>query len=435
MSKYYSSSILFRTCFCILIFCFIPHLASANEGLTEQLGSQSQMDFRDWMKKIEKELKNKNSEGSSNFLPENNSNSTEISKNSLKATNYEYLNLQLDAYLSARQFDDQYLKSTSAITLLSPKVNIHYNQNLSLNFATSGEFVTGNTTNFFTEEGKKSDSFYLDEAAVQYQTNNSMYRVGALKVVLNPIQSVMSPNTFLSAQQNYQFDLGSTLSRIAWILTEAIPSSGSVSKEIIEDSTQASFWSQSLVLHQDLNWSRDQLDAAISYYQFSNLSSNVASDSVLIGNSPGNFTGLSRHCFYLIDFRGIEAAASYSKYWTPNFQSRVKYSFIQNLAIEGPSSSGMIAHLELIFKNGNYALSPQIKLFDVGADVTPAAYSNILNRFHNRTGYSLILNLEMHKEQLNFFGAYTQANTIEFNPYMSDRDYFYLGMRAHYDIL
>ena len=71
----------------------------------------------------------------------------------------------------------------------------------------------------------------------------------------------------------------------------------------------------------------------------------------------------------------------------------------------------------------------------MAADVTPATYTISPNRFQNRKGYKIEIDVQLEKEKLLFYASFTRANVLQDTLYLADRNMFNLGLEAKYDFL
>jgi hypothetical protein len=342
----------------------------------------------------------------------------------------------LDAFVWGRSIEDKYMSSSAALTHLVPHVTAQYNSWLAFDLQIEGFFVAGNTKNFFSDEGKSSNGLYLAEATGTFTPFTGLtLKGGALNLVLNPIQSILSDNTFLGALEKYEIKPADSPMVLSLQLVEAIPSAGTVTRGLIADSPNAYFLSQTLQAELKIVPARSLLKAASTHYDFRNLSSNVASDGILTGNNPQSFEGLGANTRYTIGFTGFESALSLTTDFTQKWQTELTASLIDNYDGPAEGRTGTQAKLKITRKFDGFNIIPTVGVFSMGADVTPAAYTSISSRNHNRQGYTAKLEVELPRERLKFFGGYIKGDVIKPNPYMADREIFSLGVEAKYDIL
>ena len=342
----------------------------------------------------------------------------------------------LDILEIGRNFQDQYLKSTSSMTVITPHIDAIYSPSLSFDAELSGVFVAGNTKNFYNDEGHSVNVVIIDEAAINFKPINELeFRAGALDTKINPILSIMSGNAFFGSTQKLALANSAETFKASFMVNEAVPSAGTVTHGLIDDAPNAYFVTETLAGEWNLKALSTKLNLASTHFEFGNLSSNLASDSILIGNSPESFDGRGANARYIIGFAGFETAASIKTEWTRTVSTEIVGSTIVNQ--QGPSdrNNGYQAFANIKKKFRSFNLIPSYGLFDMAADVTPAAFTILPNRYHNRKGYTVELDFQLEKQKIVFFSSYTRANVLQSNQYLADRDMFNLGLEAKYDFL
>ncbi len=176
-----------------------------------------------------------------------------------------------------------------------------------------------------------------------------------------------------------------------------------------------------------------ELRLAGTRFQFENLSTNVATDSYFLGNSLNSFEGTSRAFRFRFGFMGTETAADLKQLIGPH-EANLFATRIENDQAPSNRRSGYHVGGGFKAKLGNLTVRPHYSRFDYGADVTPAVYSLITNRYHNRSGTRIGLDLELVKEKLALKGYHIKADEKEENPYLADRDIYNLAVEAKYDL-
>lgn len=359
----------------------------------------------------------------------------EVEKSELSTTPLKFKS-NLDVLEIGRNYQDQYLKSVSSLTVITPHIDVIYSSWLSFDLEVSGVFIAGNTKNFYNDEGRSANLVLLDEAAINFKPIKALeFRGGALNTKINPILSIMSDNTFFGATQKFALESAASTLKASLTLNEAIPSSGTVTHGLIDDAPNAYFFTETLAGEWSIAPLKTKINVASTHFEFGNLSSNVASDSVLIGNSPESFDGRGLNAHYIIGFAGFETAASIKTEWTPKVSTEIVGSTIINQ--QGPSdrNNGFQAFANIKRKFRSFNLIPSYGVFDIAADVTPATYTIMPNRYQNRKGYTIELDVQLEKQKIVFFSSYTRANVLQGNQYSADRDMFNLGLEAKYDFL
>lgn len=331
-----------------------------------------------------------------------------------------------------RQVEDAFLKNKQGVSVINPEFEASYNDYLTLGLEFAALIGTGNTSNFWSEEGKAPSSILLTEAFAKVNFHeNVFFRVGALETTINPISSIMSSMTFLGAQEEWQ--VGAKESNITLSAYQSVPSSGSVSKNLYDDGSTAYFFSETISGKFKSQTTGTEIKVAATRFQFENLSTNVATESSLLGNSLESFEGLGKAFRYKIGFMGTETAASLNQE-LGSVEIGVRGSSIVNdQAPEGYNKGKQVGvHGKLTL--GNYVFKAFYSQFDYQADVTPATYSLITSRYQNRKGQKLGFDVELKKEKLALRTMYVDLKEKEINPYLANRAIYNILLEAKYDL-
>lgn len=331
----------------------------------------------------------------------------------------------------SRQTEDDFSRSHQGVTVINPEFSARYGEYITLGLDLAGQFGTGNASNFWTEDGKAPNAIFLNEAYAKINVHKNIFvKTGAIRTPLNPISSIMTPGAFMGAQEEWQ--IGADDSNITVNAFQAIPSSGTVTKRVYDDGTQAYFLSQTVSAKLKSS-SGFEARAAATRYQFENLSTNVATDSYFLGNSLSAFEGSSKSFRFRHGFMGTESAISL-KQEVGKHDMYVFASMIQNdQASDGKNKGSMVGgNVKTTF--GNYIVRPSYARFNYDADVIPTVYTTMTARYQNRDGYRVGLDLELKKERLALKSSYIKMDLKDANPYLADREIYNLAVEAKYDI-
>lgn len=342
---------------------------------------------------------------------------------------------KLTALIIGRDIDDNYAHANQGLTILNPEMNVKYGDYITVNLDFVGLFATGNASNFWTEDGKASNTILLSDCYARFNFHkNISVRAGALKSTINPISSIMPATfggAFMGAQEEWQ--IGADESNLTLTAYQAIPSSGTVSKRIYDDGTQAYFLSQTAIGKFKSNKSGTELKVAGTRFQFENLSTNVANDSYFLGNSLSAFEGSSKAFRFRHGFMGTEVAGSL-KQDVGRHEAAVFVSHIVNDQAPENKDRGNIRGASVKLVKGNYTFKPSYSEFNYDADVTPVTYTTVTSRFQNRTGYRVGFDIELKKEKLALRNYYIKMDLKDQNPYLADREIYNIALEAKYDI-
>jgi hypothetical protein len=145
----------------------------------------------------------------------------------------------------SRQVEDAFSKTNQGVTVIQPTITVKYGEYITLGLELVGLFGTGNASNFWNDDGKPPNSIVLNEAYAKINLLPTVFlKAGALKTPINPIMSILTPTGFIGAQEEWQ--IGHDNSNITLTAYQAIPSTGTVSRRVYDDGTQAYFLSQTI---------------------------------------------------------------------------------------------------------------------------------------------------------------------------------------------
>ena len=330
-----------------------------------------------------------------------------------------------------RQVEDEFSRSHQGVTVIDPELYVKYGEYLTLGLDLVAILGTGNASNFWNEDGKPPNAILLNEGYGKINFDKNLFvKAGVIRTPINPLTSIMTPGTFIGAQEEWQ--IGADESNITLTGYEAIPSSGTVSRRIYDDGTQAYFLSQTLAGRLKTDFGTD-LKAAATRFQFENLSTNVANDSYFLGNSLESFEGSSKSFRFRYGFMGTETSLTLKQDIGKHEASIFGSTIVNDQAPDGQNKGRMVGGgLKIV--SGNYAFRPQYTVFNYDADVIPTTYSLITMRFQNRTGYKVGFDIELIKEKLALRNYYMKMNLKDANPYLADREIYNIALEAKYDI-
>ena len=333
-----------------------------------------------------------------------------------------------------RQIEDSLSRSHQGTTIINPEFSARYGEYISLGLELAGLFGSGNASNFWTDDGKAPNTILLHEAAAKINLHKNLFiKAGALKATINPLSSIMPVNfggAFMGAQEEWQ--IGADESNITIGAFQAIPSSGTVTRRIYDDGTQAYFLSQTLGGKLKAG-TGTEFRIAATRYQFENLSTNVAVDSYFLGNSLSAFEGSSKSFRFKHGFMGTESAVTIKQEIDKHEVNLFASMIINDQAPEGKNKGNMIGgNIKATF--GNYIIRPSYTRFNYDADVTPVVYSTTTARFQNREGHRVGFDIELKKERLALKNYYIKMDLKDTNSYLADREIYNIAVEAKYDI-
>ncbi len=341
----------------------------------------------------------------------------------------------VEVYGEAFSITDNYFKEGGAFTDIVPHINARYNSWLALDFQFELFFRSANTESRFTQEGKATRALFIDSAALVVNPLPGLTLSGGIIYqAINPIRSIVSEEGSAGASEKYEIPINPQ-NKFILIASELIPNSGTVTPGIIDDAPSAFFLTQTLEYEADIKALRTEVKMAVTHFEYGNLSSNVASDSMFIGNDIRSFSGIGPNTHFSIGFSGLESSAEAVTHLDRTLNMKLGTSIIQNTEAPSDRNFGAQGFVELTAKLGNIKISPALKYFKVGADVTPATYTILPYRYFDRQGFTVGMAVELIKEKITFFGNYTNSSLILPSRYLANREMYYLGLEAKYDVL
>ncbi|OYZ19183.1 MAG: hypothetical protein B7Y39_12330 [Bdellovibrio sp. 28-41-41] len=331
----------------------------------------------------------------------------------------------------SRQTEDEFSRSHQGVTVINPEFSARYGEYITLGLDLAGFFGTGNASNFWTDDGKAPNSIVLSEAYAKINIHPNLFvKAGAIKTPLNPLMSIMTPGAFMGTQEEWQ--IGADESNITVNAFQAIPSSGTVTKRIYDDGTQAYFLSQT-VSGKLKAQTGTEVKLAATRFQFENLSTNVATDSYFLGNSLTAFEGSSKSFRFRHGFMGTESGVTVKQEIGKHELFLFASTIVNDQAEAGKNKGNMVGgSVKTVF--GNYIVRPSYTRFNYDADVTPTVYTTMTGRFQNRDGYRVGIDIELKKERLALKNYYIKMDLKDANPYLADREIYNIAVEAKYDI-
>ncbi len=334
-----------------------------------------------------------------------------------------------------RSLTDEYVKANAGWMFISTGLEVEYTSWLSMNVGVAFMLGEGAGQNYYTDEGSTTNAVGIDELSVNLKPFKfSTLKFGALDARLNPLVSVMTPNTYVGAAQKFEFANEKETAKLMFQLNEQMPGEGVKTGGVVDQQKNPFFLAATMQTDLKAEPISTTFKLAATRFQFGNLSNGTAKSSLMKGNSPLSFTGQGDATQFLIGFSGTESAAAVETELTNNITTTLKGGIIKNDRAPDDRNQGQVGTVSVKFKKGNLAYIPSYTAFNVQADVTPAAYTISANRYHNRKGQKMEMKVELEKQKLSFYGNYTKADELVENPYLADREIYNLGVEAKYDL-
>lgn len=331
-----------------------------------------------------------------------------------------------------RQIRDENLKSSIGWTFVEASLGSEFNSWLKFDIGLLGVFGEGAAQNYLSSEGAGTNILILDNATLTVTPIKPLsLRAGVISYQLNPLYTSVTPGTSLGADQKLELATPAEMAKITFQGTEAIPSNG-VNKGMVEKD-KAPFYLGGSVTG-ELKLQPVTLKASSTKFQFGNIPKGVAQDALTGGNSIESVSGAGSDQQYVIGFAGTESAAVAEVEWSSKVKMILKGLYIINERAFVDADEGRSYKGSFEITLGNVKLTPSYTMFEIESDVSPAGYTILVNRYNNRKGQSAGLAVDLIKEKVGFFGSYTKADEIKPSPYLSNREYFNLGVEVSYDV-
>lgn len=278
---------------------------------------------------------------------------------------------------------------------------------------------------------RATNTLFLHQAGLDWRATNWLnLEVGAINQSLhrNPIFITSTP--FVSARQNLHFGANGLKAELEMI--QAIPSNHTLSQRLGEvDEGSARFFSERLRLSSDQN--DYYATVSVGHFAFDRLSSSVAHESRLLGNTVSGEGQLNNQFIY--DYQGWNTDLHFVyKGWGP-----------YNL---GVSANGIINTAAASDRNRGYRIAPEVgrhfnwglatlsfEVFRSEADSTVAYYASKFYGNANRQGQASTLTLENSRDDYQLGLRWARAENITATPFQDDETILGLFMRKSYDIL
>lgn len=339
-----------------------------------------------------------------------------------------------------RLMRDENLKSTVGWSFVEAGIGVQYFEWLKFNFALTGIFGEGAGQNYLNGDGAAANLIILDTAAIELKPINEItLTAGVIAYRINPLSSVMSAGTSPGLEQKVELQNKMETFKFSLIGNEAIPSFG-VNKTVVDQDKTPFFLSGTAMVEGKFSPINSTIKLAATQFKFGNLPANVSGSTagsggaVYAGNSLSSVSGVGENMQFIIGFAGTESAAVFETEWTSNLKTILKAATIKNDQAFQNENQGKVGKVEVEWTRKNIKLTPNLMVFEVESDVTPAAFSIFANRLNNRKGFKTGLSLELIKQKIAFSGSYMKSIEIENTPFLFDREVYNLGLEVNYDL-
>lgn len=214
---------------------------------------------------------------------------------------------------------------------------------------------------------------------------------------------------------------------------QTIPTSKTLSTKTVDAEVTPSFLSETLELAiepSDIFGAK----ASITHYNFNNLPSAVALESVIYGNTVNEIGPNTSRFKYRFD--GFMARGELNLKLTSGFGWMMSGYAIQNMgAEEGYRNAQMIQTGFKIALPGEVELTPMANTFFVEDDAVPGFYNSSFVGHNNRQGYGGMLEAYFQRQRFKLRAEYVDAGVINYNVNQSRQQTLSLSFETFYEML
>lgn len=337
--------------------------------------------------------------------------------------------LQVEWRVSLLGYESNDINTESNLVGVSIDLRSLYylNSSLFIDLQPSLRFAAGSYQSFEGADNE-GNSFVLHQAAVHYRPS-SFFNLSAGALNQHSLHTSLLMNedlAFPGARFDSEGNLGNWSSGIS--AESAIPTSTSLSSNT--NSLEATPNFNTLALH--VNWMPSKMlywKNSVDYFQFTNLPSAVAQQSMLLGNDVTQVSDADYAFNY--QFAGIEAHSEV-KFPVSIFDLGFGGEYVENK--EAPSSLNsaykvyvftgvpITSSMDLGFKASRFSIAPDAVV----------AYFNSWDYEANRVGYSLEASLRFKKEKFAVSMKYSDAQVMYLNPNQSEAHILYIRLETFY---
>jgi hypothetical protein len=169
------------------------------------------------------------------------------------------------------------------------------------------------------------------------------------------------------------------------------------------------------------------LYGGISAYEFSGMSQDLSTASVLLGNSGVNSSGTTY--LFQYQYQGVEANLFWRAHLTRTFAFEIRGSAIENTQAPTQASLGWVVGGGFVYDiNRLFEIAPKFEYFSIQSDATVAIYND---EFYNtnRTGYRFELDMKYNRK-INLILGYGQRVALQQSASQPGEDVYMLGFET-----
>jgi hypothetical protein len=170
--------------------------------------------------------------------------------------------------------------------------------------------------------------------------------------------------------------------------------------------------------------------ASVGYFQFDNLTTAQARQSLFWGNSV---TGTTNTAEFFLRFRGIEGGVRGGVRLTNRWQALATTNFIQNTAAPAGSGLGYLGTLGAVYRLDDAKIGASVGYLYDQSDSSPAVFADGFLNSKNHRG--VVVDLKYDAATYSLFARALKTQALVPQLYGGDDVAVFLGVRVHYDFL
>jgi len=332
----------------------------------------------------------------------------------------------------ARQYDRVTDSSTIFSTRLSGVLQYKFYDELRFFGQFDAIYQTGNAQSRFGDLSPRtgvflSDSYFLISPFTKTYGDKFTIEVGALSQSRTLSNSVLiSGNPFAGVSEVLRLKAGDL--GLTFRAQQTIPFSQVENAQLAEREQTPYFLSESLRLSYDKK--NYKISATGGLFQFSELPSNVAAQSEILGNST---TGNGNVAEFDYDFKGWFSNLRLDAMLTSKVQLQLRGYLVQNLEAPDRLDRGHDFKGAIGFHTKNSLIQPYYGVFSLEPDVSPAFYNASAFGNNNRDGWYAGLQIFVKAPtKLNVNLKYTKAELLNPNALQEDQQTLFLTLQTHF---
>jgi hypothetical protein len=330
----------------------------------------------------------------------------------------------LDINLSVFTLKEVALISRGASTMIAGHFNYLIDDDIKLTLWPVASFLSGQQASR-DPQSPLTNQIYLKEASVGINLGyNSLLKLGSLhqKDYLPGMAGDITSFPAVAIGVPYSFNSGNQSLELR--LQAAVPTSSGLANSSSELEAASSLLSGNIQL--ESKWTSNfSTQFSISTFQFSHLSSQMATDSIQRGNSVIRYNTSSSAFAYGYSGNELVYAIDYSPIASMNIKT--KMSYIKNNSAPTNFNNGYFFSVAPGYKiNSKYTLRPIFEKYHVESDAMVAVFSDTDYGRTNRDGERFGLYIETSKYVLQLIAA--QSKLIQTSPFQSSDKSIFLNL-------